>query len=68
LNAPDCPPPGLLEIPALAARLNVSVGHIRYLVRHQRIPYVRWGRLVRFDPDQIAAWLAANTHNGNRGS
>ncbi len=27
------------------------------LVAERRIPFVKWGHLLRFDPDEIAAWL-----------
>jgi hypothetical protein len=23
----------------------------------RRIPYIKWGHLLRFDPDEIDAWL-----------
>lgn len=47
----------LLDIPELAKRLGTSQRHIRRLIADRRIPYVKVGRLVRFDPDEIAAWL-----------
>lgn len=28
------------------------------LVAERRIPYVEWGHLLRFDPDEIDEWLA----------
>jgi excisionase family DNA binding protein len=49
--------PDLLDIPRLATHLGVNVRHIRRLVAERRIPYVKWGHLVRFDPREIAAWL-----------
>jgi excisionase family DNA binding protein len=47
----------LLDIAAVAERLSTSVRHIRRLVQERRIPVVRVGRLVRFDPVDIDAWL-----------
>jgi len=44
----------------LAQRLGVSDRHIRRLVRERRIPYVRWGRVLRFDPAEIDEWVEAN--------
>jgi hypothetical protein len=34
------------------------VRHIRRLVAQRRIPYLKWSRHLRFDPDDITAWLA----------
>jgi excisionase family DNA binding protein len=49
--------PPLVDIPALAKRLSVPERHVRRLVAENRIPYLKWGHLVRFDPRQIEAWL-----------
>ena len=49
--------PNLVDIDTLAAHLGVSVRHVRRLVAERRIPYVKWGHLLRFDPAEIAAWL-----------
>ncbi len=49
--------PRLLDIDAVAEQLCTSVRHIRRLVQERRIPVVRVGRLVRFDPVDIDAWL-----------
>lgn len=47
----------LLDIPTIAEQLNTSVRHIRRLVAEHRIPVVRVGRLIRFDPVDISEWL-----------
>lgn len=47
----------LLDIDGVAEELNTSVRHIRRLVHERRIPVVRMGRLIRFDPADIEAWL-----------
>lgn len=47
----------LLDVDAVAALLGTSVRHIRRLVQERRIPVVRVGRLIRFDPADIDAWL-----------
>lgn len=52
-------PTGLMDITAVAARLGVSVRHIRRLVHERRIPYMKWGHLIRFDPRDIEQWLEA---------
>ncbi len=43
----------LLDIPALAARLAVSERFVRRLVHERRIPYLKVGHFVRFDPRDI---------------
>lgn len=40
-------------------QLGVNERHIRRLVHERRIPFVKWGHLLRFDPDEIDAWLDA---------
>jgi len=47
----------LVDISVVAARLGVQVRHIRRLVHEGRIPYVKWGHLLRFDPADIEEWL-----------
>ena len=49
--------PRLLDISAVAAHLGVTVRHVRRLVLERRIPYIKWGHLLRFDPAAIATWL-----------
>jgi excisionase family DNA binding protein len=34
------------------------VRHVRRLVAERRISYIKWGRYLRFDVDDITAWLA----------
>lgn len=52
--------PRLLDIAGVAEHLAVSERHVRRLVAERRIPYVKWGHLLRFDPDEIADWLDAS--------
>lgn len=47
----------LLNLPGVAERLNVNHRHVRRLVAERRIPYLKWGHLLRFDPAEIDAWL-----------
>ncbi len=49
--------PDLLDIDQLAKHLGTSHRHIRRLVAEHRIPYVKVGRLIRFDPAEITRWL-----------
>jgi excisionase family DNA binding protein len=47
----------LIDLVAVAERLGVGERHIRLLVQERRIPYVKWGHLLRFDPEGIDARL-----------
>ena len=47
----------LMDLPALALRLGVNQRHVRRLVAERRIPFLKWGHLLRFDPAEIDAWL-----------
>jgi len=49
--------PKLLTIDELAERLGVTPRHIRRLVAERRVPFLRVGRFIRFDPAKIATWL-----------
>lgn len=50
----------LLTLDQVAELLSTSPRHIRELVFRRTIPSVRVGRLVRFDPLEIEAWLEAS--------
>lgn len=52
----------LLDIEEVAGRLGVGVRHVRRLVADRRIPYLKWGHLLRFDPLEIEAWLERARH------
>ncbi len=52
--------PKLLNLKQVAEQLNVNERHVRRLVAERRIPYLKWGHLLRFDPDEIAVWLDAS--------
>jgi excisionase family DNA binding protein len=49
--------PRLLDIDAVADLLAVTPRHIRRLVAERRIPYVKVGRFIRFDPADLESWL-----------
>ena len=51
------PNDNLIDITAVAARLGVQVRHVRRLVHERRIPYIKWGHLIRFDPADIDRWI-----------
>ena len=50
--------PCLVDIATIAEHLGVSVRHVRRLVTERRIPYVKWGNLLRFDPVAVADWIS----------
>ena len=50
-------PPRLIDVDTVADWLGMTPRHVRMLVRQQRIPYLRWSRRLKFDPQQIAGWL-----------
>lgn len=50
-------PDRLLTIAEVADALAVEIRHVRRLVHERRIPYIKWGHLLRFDPAEIAAWV-----------
>jgi excisionase family DNA binding protein len=60
-------PGNLMDIVTVAERLGVQVRHVRRLVHERRIPYVKWGHLLRFDPADIDAWLEAARHPATAG-
>ena len=51
--------PRLLTIGEVAEYLGVTERHVRRLVAERRIPFVKWGHLLRFDREEIAAWIDA---------
>ncbi|MEJ7583315.1 MAG: helix-turn-helix domain-containing protein [Acidimicrobiales bacterium] len=53
-------PESLMDLHGVARRLGVNERHVRRLVAERRIPYLKWGHLLRFDPVDIDAWLDTN--------
>jgi len=49
--------PRLLDIAGVAEHLGVTERHVRRLVAERRIPFIKWGHLLRFDPVEVASWL-----------
>jgi excisionase family DNA binding protein len=47
----------LLDIDVLAEWLATSPRHIRRLVAERRVPFVKVGHFIRFDPDDITRWI-----------
>lgn len=51
------PHPPLMTCEDLALQLNVTVRFVRRLVDERRVPFLKVGKFVRFDPEQIERWL-----------
>ena len=49
--------PELMTMDQLAERLGVTHRHVRRLVDERRVPFLRVGRFIRFDPAEVADWL-----------
>lgn len=47
----------LISISDVADALGVDVRHVRRLVHERRIPFIKWGHLLRFDPTEVQAWI-----------
>jgi excisionase family DNA binding protein len=47
----------LIDTHAVAEVLGVTPRHIQRLVAERRIPYLKVGRFVRFDPGELNVWL-----------
>jgi len=47
----------LIDIDALAAWLGVEIVFVRRLVAERRIPFLKIGKFVRFDPAEVATWI-----------
>ncbi|HET6873677.1 MAG TPA: helix-turn-helix domain-containing protein [Acidimicrobiales bacterium] len=58
--------PRLLTIDQLAEHLGTSRRHIRRLVDERRIPFLKVGRFIRFDPDEVSQWLDQARHEAVR--
>lgn len=63
-STPDRLP--LIDLQAVAARLGVNDRFVRRLVAEDRITFYKVGRLLRFDPAEIEAWLNRNRRGFRR--
>lgn len=59
-------PPRLLNIETLAKLLAVPERHVRRLVQERRIPFIKWGHLIRFDPAEVNRWIDAYRRRPDR--
>ena len=47
----------LLDIDAVALALGITRRHLQRLVTERRIPFLKVGRFIRFDPASLNVWL-----------
>ena len=47
----------LLGVDDVASWLGVEAGFIRRLIAQRRIPFLKIGKYVRFDPQEVAGWI-----------
>ena len=47
----------LLSPQELSAALNISIETVYSWTSQKRIPYIKMGRLVRFNADEVNKWL-----------
>ena len=50
--------PVLLDIAGVAERLSVTERFVRRLVFERRIPFLKIGHFIRFEPAEIERWIA----------
>ena len=55
-HQPTTKPP-LLDANAVAEALGTTRRHVQRLVAERRIPFLKIGRFVRFDPAALDVWL-----------
>lgn len=59
IDTSDSDMAALMDIAAVAARLDVSERYVRRLVEERRIAFHKIGKFVRFHPDDVTEWIAA---------
>ncbi len=57
LDPPPVNPNHLITTPQLAERLGVTERFVRRLVTEDRVPFLKIGKFVRFEPARIDQWL-----------
>ena len=57
----------LLDTEAVAQTLGITRRHVQRLVSERRIPFIKVGRFVRFDPASLNVWLDRQRVEPERG-
>lgn len=47
----------LVDIHGAARILGVPVRHVRRLVAERRVPFIKWGSRLHFDPVELEQWI-----------
>ena len=66
-QGPDEEPAMLLRLPEAARLLGLSLTSVRELVARRELPCVRIGASVRIRRDELTAWVAGLSPDGNGG-
>ena len=53
--------PRLLDIQQVATYTGLSVHTLYCMVSQRRIPFVKMGRLTKFDREELDKWIAGNS-------
>ena len=67
-QGPDEEPAMLLRLPEAARLLGLSLTSVRELVARRELPCVRIGASVRIRRDELTAWVAGLSPDGNGGA
>lgn len=49
----------LIDTAAAAEILGTGERHVRDLAYRRQLPFIKVGRLIRFDPDDLDIWIAS---------
>jgi len=56
----------LITTPQAAIHLGVSPRTVKNLMRNGKLPYIKIGRSTRFDPDDLATFIARHRRKTRR--
>lgn len=56
-------PSRLIKIEAAVTITGYKKGYIYELVHRNKIPYIKFGAALRFDPEELEAWMRAGRPN-----
>jgi excisionase family DNA binding protein len=57
IDLEEAPARQLIDIDGAARLLGVPVRHVRRLVAERRVPYIKWGSRLHFDPLELERWI-----------
>ena len=53
----------LLTVNEVAEKLKISPHTVRYWVQERKVPFMKIGKRLRFDPQELAQWLETKRVN-----